>query len=128
MSALTAFLAEQNDLDLQLSRRALSISQEAWEAEARALVAVSAQIGWHGSKTHKETGAVALVPLEGEFSDLVGDIIRVTRLGNGPQRSVIVYVVGRVDTELDLSIARRPFQELGLLANESIAARVERLT
>jgi hypothetical protein len=129
MSALTAFLAEQNDLDLMLSRRALSVSQAAWEGEARAVEAVSAKVGWHGSQTHKETGAIALVPLEGPLSSLVGEIVRVTRLGGSPApRSVLLYVYTRIDTDFDLTITRRAFQELGLLANESIEARVERLT
>ncbi|MGH2939834.1 MAG: hypothetical protein ACRDPE_17115 [Solirubrobacterales bacterium] len=129
MSALSTFLAEQNDLDLLLSRRALAVSQEAWDGEARAVAAVAANIGWHGSQTHKETGAIALVPIEGKFSELVGEIVRVTRLGGSPApRSVLVYVYARIDTDLDMTITRRAFQELGLLANESIEARIERLT
>lgn len=128
MSALTTYLAEQKDVDLQLSRRSLYISQLAWEGAARSLEAVSTIVGWHGSKTHRETGAVALVPLEGGLSDLVGDIIRVTRLGDAQARSVLVYVVGRIDTDFGLTIPRRAFQELGLLANESLPARVERIT
>lgn len=125
MSALTDFLDEQNDPDLQLSRRALYISQAAWSGPAISTAAPSAEIVWHGSDAHKETGAIALVPLEGDLAELIGNIVRVTRIEGLFQRSVSVYVYDAVDMEGDLSLSRRAFLELGLLANESIEGLVE---
>lgn len=129
MSALTEFLAEQADLDLQLSRRALYVSQEAWDGPARSVASPSATVGWHGTDANKETGAVALVSMDGPLTDLVGDLVRVTRIHGGvTQPSVIVYVIDRVDADVEISLSRRAFQELGILANESIQALVEVLT
>jgi hypothetical protein len=125
MSVLTEFLDEQIDADLQLSRRALSVSQAAWDGPAISTAASSAEVVWHGSEAHKETGAIALVPLDGDLSELVGNIIRVTRIEGYRRRSVCVFVFDTVDMEGDLSLARRPFIELGLLANESIECLVE---
>jgi hypothetical protein len=125
MSVLTEFLDAQTDADLQLSRRALSVSQAAWDGPAISTAAASAEVVWHGSDAHRETGAIALVPLEGELSDLVGNIVRVTRIEGFRRRSVCVFVFDTVDMEGDLSLARRPFMELGLLANESIECLVE---
>lgn len=125
MSALTEFIDEQNDADLQLSRRALAVSQAAWDGPAIETAAAAATIVWHGSDAHKETGAIALVPLEGELTELVGNIVRVTRIEGFRRRSVCVFVYDAVDMEGDLSLARRPFMELGLLANESLECLVE---
>jgi hypothetical protein len=125
MSVLTEFIDEQNDADLQLSRRALYVSQAVWDGPAISTAAASAEIVWHGSEAHKETGAIALVPLEGDLSDLVGNVVRVTRIEGFRRRSVCAYVYARVDMEGDLSLARRPFMQLGLLANESIECLVE---
>lgn len=129
MSALTDFLEEQADIDLQLSRRALYISQEAWDRPTRSVAAPDASVVWHGSDVNAETGAIAVVGMDGPLSGLVGDIVRVTRVRGGViQPSVLVYVVDRTDTSADLSLSRRAFQELGILANESIRARVEVVT
>lgn len=129
MSALTDRLAEQVDLDLQLSRRAMIVSQEAWDGPARSVASPAATVGWHGTDVNRETGAVALVTMDGPLSDLVGDIVRVTRIRGGvTRRSVMVYVIDRVDAEVAMSLSRRAFQELGILANESIDALVEVLT
>lgn len=125
MSALTEFLDEQNDADLQLSRRALAVSQAAWEGPAASTAAASASVVWHGSDAHKETGAIGLVPVEGELGELVGNIVRVTRIEGFRRRSVCVYVFDAVDMTGDLSLARRPFLQLGLLANESIECQIE---
>lgn len=125
MSVLTEFIDEQNDADLQLSRRALAISQAAWDGPAIRTAAASAEIVWHGSDAHKETGAIALVPLEGGLTDLVGNIVRITRIEGWRRRSVCVYVYDTVDMEADISLSRRAFLELGLLANESIECLVE---
>jgi len=125
MSVLTEFIDEQNDADLQLSRRALYVSQAAWDGPAISTAASAAEIVWHGSDAHKETGAMALAPLDGALSDLVGNIVRVTRIEGFRRRSVCVFVFATVDMEADLSLARRPFMELGLLANESIECLVE---
>lgn len=127
MSALAEFLEEQADLDLQLSRRALYVSQEAWEGPPRSVAAASASVGWFGSDAHKETGAVALAAIDGSLSESVGDIVRVTRRGTA-RRSILVYVIGRADAEVDLLLSRRAFQELAILPNESINAFVESMT
>jgi hypothetical protein len=125
MSRLTNFIAEQDDVDLQLSRRALAVSQAVWDGPVRSVASPSSSVVWHGSSASRETGPVALVPLDGELADLVGNIVRVVRLGGVFQRSVCVYVLKQVDMEGDISLSRRAFLQLGILALEDLNCRIE---
>jgi hypothetical protein len=124
VSALSQFLAEQADVDLQLSRRALAVSQRAWRGATNE-VASGVSIAWHGSDRHPETGAVALVGRAGPLTELVGDIVRVVNRVGIEDREVFVYVYGTIDADVDISLTRRAFQELGLLASEALEGRVE---
>lgn len=118
-------ITAQLEPELMASRRAFPVAQALLAGGAQRTAAAAAQVEWHDSVEHPETGAVALAPISGEFSDLVGEIVKVTRTDGG--RSVYVYVVGSTDLPdgVALSLARRPFLALGLLANEYLVCTVE---
>lgn len=117
---------DQLDLDLMHARRAFPVAQELLSGPVLRLAAEEAQIGWHGSDTHPETGSVALVSESGDFVDLVGHLIRVERQLAGGQRSVYAYVLATAAVaDDDFSLTRRTFLGLGVLANEVLTCSVE---
>jgi len=119
-------LAAQNDLTLMKSRRAFPVSQAAWDKAAIAQVSPGLQVGWHDGGLHPETGAIALVNQAGPHTDLIGELIRVTRTAlDGSERSVVVYVYDSAAGDVDVSLTRRAFLAIGLLANEYVVGRVE---
>lgn len=118
-------LTDQLDLDLMHSRRAFPVAQGLLAGAVLRIAAEAAVVGWHGSDLHPETGSVALVREDGEFTDLVGQIIRIERPIPGSSRSVYAYVYGTAPIADDLSLARRCFLGLGILANEVLTCSVE---
>lgn len=75
-------------------------------------------IGWHGTQTDPETGSFAVVDESEEMGELIGEVVRVREPLTG--REVVAYVLGARDVPTRLSLARRPFMALGLLAVESL--------
>lgn len=120
-----SFPADQLDLNLMMSRRAFPTAQEAFEGAVLRTAAASAMVGFHGSDTSPETGAVALVREDGDYVDLVGEIVRVSRRLSGGTRSALVYVVGTGPILDDLSLSRRAFMALGILASETLECSIE---
>lgn len=117
---------DQLDLDLMHSRRAFPVAQALLEGPALRLAAEEAQIGWHGTETHPESGSVALVSESGGFADLVGKIVRIERQLAGEERSVYAYVLATAAVVADdFSLSRRTFLGLGILANEVLTCSVE---
>ena len=86
-------------------------------------------VGWHHTKADPEWGAFAIVNQDSELADLLGERIKVTvRAGEGGHRidrSVVAYVHNRGELFDDLSLTRRLFMELGLLASDNVTATVE---
>jgi hypothetical protein len=79
-------------------------------------------VGWYDSTVHAETGAFALVREDGPYTDLVGEVIRVSYRA----RQAYVYVVGAtLDLPVDLALYRRAFLELALLTRSSVSCVVE---
>lgn len=116
---------DQLDLKLMRARRAFPVAQELLSGPTLRLAATAAQIGWHGSDTHPETGSVALVSESGEYADLVGHLIRVERHLAGEERFVYAYVIATGPVIDDFSLSRRTFLGLGILANEVLSCSVE---
>lgn len=80
---------------------------------------------WHGTSVDPNRGAFAVVKAGGPLADLVGERIKVTTVGVRP-RSVLVYVFAAVTAlDADLSLARRAFSELELLAADDVDVHVE---
>lgn len=115
----------QNTPELQLARRAFPTAQRLLRGGTLREASPAAQIGWHGTEVTPETGSVAVVPTSGPLADLVGEIVVVRRIMPTEIRSVFAYVIGAAPIVDDLSLARRPFLALGLLANESLTCSVE---
>lgn len=109
---------EQELLD---SRRAFATAQELLAGVPSRRLSGLVTVGWHSNDVHPETGSVAVVGLTSGLDELVGEIVLVTV----DSRSVFAWVIGARDVPVDLSLARRPFEALSLLAAESLAAVVE---
>lgn len=77
--------------------------------------------GWHDTSVSGERPSFAVVRRDGPQLDLIGEIIRVSYA----DRSVFAYVLGSALIPVDLSLARRAFLAIGLLAAESIDATVD---
>jgi hypothetical protein len=125
MSALTDFLAAQADADLQLSRRAFSVAQAGFNGGVNELIAEAADISWHGTELHPEAGSIALVREDSDLVDLIGEIIKITRVLPTSTRIVYAYVYATAPIADDISLARRTFMGLGILANELLTCKVE---
>jgi expansin (peptidoglycan-binding protein) len=116
---------DQLDLDLMKSRRVFAVAQEAFAGAVLRVAAADATIGWHSTDLHPETGSVALVREDGDFADLVGEVISVTRRLPTETRVVYAYVLGTASILDDLSLARRAFMGLGILTNEQLSCSIE---
>lgn len=111
--------------ELMAVRRAFPVSQDLLAGPTERQVSDGASIGWHDTEVCTELGAVAVVPPEGEFSGLVGDVLVVKHVTPTVIRGVYVYVVG-TSAEIvdDLSLGRRAFLALALLSSESLTCSV----
>lgn len=101
------------------ARRAFPRSQALLAAAVFEVVASAVEVGWHGSSL-SESGAFAVVRRGGPFEELVGEVLRVATETD----AVFVVALESADVTEDLSLARRPFFELGRLSAESIRAEV----
>jgi hypothetical protein len=111
--------------ELMIARRAFPVAQELLAGAVLREASASAQIGWHDTTACAETGAIALVPPEGELTDLIGDTVVVKRHLATETRGVYVYVLARAAIPDALSLSRRAFLHLGPLASETIDCSVE---
>lgn len=118
-------ISAQVDEDLLISRRAFAVAQEEFAGAGLRVAAEAADIGWHGTDLHPETGSVALVREDGPYVDLVGEIVGVSRTLSAESRTVYAYVIGTAPILDDLSLARRAFMGLGILSNELLVCTVE---
>jgi hypothetical protein len=79
------------------------------------------EVGWHDTQTHPSAGSFALVADGGGLDELIGKVLRVSADG----REVFALVAGARSLPVVISLARRAFAGLGLLALESSDALVE---
>jgi hypothetical protein len=108
-----------------IARRAFPVAQELLSGPVLRKAASSANVGWHDTEVCAETGAIAVVPSEGELVDLVGEIIVVKRHLPTEVRGAFVYVLARAAVPNDLSLSRRAFLHLGLLSGTALDCSVE---
>lgn len=84
--------------------------------------------GWHGDTASgdPETGAFAVVQPGGRFADLVGERLQVALAEGIERRHVFVYCHNavRIADDEELSLTRRAFLALGLLAEDSLKVNV----
>lgn len=79
-------------------------------------------VGWHSLDVDPATGPAGVVRIGGPLDpDLIGEVLRLTFEGH----ELFVLVLGARDVDADLSVSRRAFMELGLLARETVDAVVE---
>lgn len=88
---------------------------------SRPEITVSAE--WHGTgEVDSNRGAFAVVAEGGPLADAVGDVLLVKR----GRATAYVYVTASSDElDMDLSLARRAFMQLGDLSEESLPVRVQ---
>lgn len=111
--------------ELLWSRRAWPKAQELLAGTPVRRLPGLLTVGWHGTKVEREP--VAVVRHGGDYGDLIGEIVKVTR-ADLPQRVVFVFVYGArgIPEDIDLSLPRRGFfPDLGLLTLESLKCVVE---
>ncbi|MBA2751593.1 MAG: hypothetical protein H0U41_05050 [Actinobacteria bacterium] len=106
--------------ELNATRRAFAKAQLLLAGSASRLVG-QADVGWHGTSVHEESGSVCLVRFGSDYADLVGEYLLFTV---GPN-SLVAYCYERADVAADISLARRPFLHLAGLYRDTISARVE---
>lgn len=111
-------IVEQELLD---GRRAFPEAQRLFAGVALRRLPERVDVGWHGTDIDVETGAFAVVRDGAGLDDLIGEILIVS-VGT---RSVLVFVMGARAVPQDISLSRRGFLALGLLAKESIRCVVE---
>jgi hypothetical protein len=107
--------------EIEASRRAFPKTQELFAGATERKLGSFIPVGWHGTETYEEGGAIAVVRVGGPYEDLVGDFVRVEHR----TREVFVYVAAARDVPADLSLSRRAFAALGGLYRSSIPATVE---
>lgn len=84
-----------------------------------------ASAGWHGTVVDPNRGSFAVVRAGGPLADLVGERLKLTTTGLNPL-SCLVYVFQAVTSlEQDISLARRAFASLELLARDTVDVKVE---
>lgn len=108
--------------ELLVIRRAFPEAQRLLAGGSVARVG-SIEVGWHGTGTHPELGSShAVVRSFAGYDDLVGEVLRIRR---GSRPAIFVYVLGARDVPTPVSVSRRAFMALGLLAEESLECTVE---
>lgn len=113
-------MAVRFDRDLLAARRAFPVAQQLLAGEPLRELPGTIDVGWHDTETHSETGAFAIVSTGAGLDVLLGEILCV-RVG---EREAFVYVVAARASPTAISLSRRAFLHLGLLALESVSADV----
>jgi hypothetical protein len=106
------------------ARRAFPKAQEWLAGEPLRSIGL-VDIGWHYTDAHPETGAFAVVRRGGPFdiageTPLLGEVVIL-----GGHDPVYVYCVNSAAVVADLSVTRRVFLALGLLARDRVRVEVE---
>lgn len=114
-------MAEAVEQEILNGRRAFPTAQALLAGEPLAALPTELSIGWHDTSKSPEVGAFALVGVESELEDWIGEVLLVTANG----RACFVYVLGAADLPVPLSLARRAFAALGVLSTEELTALVQ---
>lgn len=119
---------EPNEDDAYYARRAFDSAQAVLGSTGAVLGSrTNGSCGWHGTWLDPEPqgGSFAIVQEDGPMAEMVGDRVRIS---TSDGRSVAAYVHRAMDLDADgddISVSRRLFAELGLLAQESLSVQVE---
>lgn len=133
LSLFGTFIAAEDweppaDLDeMQYGRLPYSLAQSVFgSADVDPATLTRATCGWHGLKFDLQRGSFAIVARDGPLADLVGERVRVRRTGYRP-RAVYVYVHDEalLEGDEDISLPRRQFMALDLLAKTTLEVVVE---
>lgn len=108
------------------------IARLGWEDAQRLLLSAvvptptyQATASWHGTVVDPNRGSFAVVRAGGPLAGLVGERLKLTTVGNN-QRTCFVYVFQAVSAlEQDISLARRAFAALELLAIDTVDVKIE---
>lgn len=103
------------------ARRNFLMAQALLAGEPIAALPTEIDIGWHDTQTHPETGSFAVVALNSEYEEWIGEIVLVTANG----RACFVYVMASADVPTPISLARRAFGSLAALSIESMQGLVQ---
>jgi len=107
--------------EILTGQRAFADAQRAFAGAALRRLPASVEVGWHDTEVDPLMGSFAVVRAAAGLDDLIGEVLHLT----AGTREVYVYVVGSRDVPRDISLARRAFFALGLLAREAIDCAVE---
>lgn len=114
-------MSEQVEQEILNGRRAFVTAQALLAGEPLQVIPKELVIGWHDTATSPETGAFALVSIDSGLTDLIGEVVLVSAQG----RSCFAYVLGSADVPTPVSLARRAFASLAILATEELDALVQ---
>lgn len=90
---------------------------------------LATSVTWHGTRVDRNRGSFAVVRAGGPFAGYVGQRLLVSTLGPQEIRTVIVYVFAALSVlDADLSLARRSFAQLELLAADEVDVTVQVLS
>jgi hypothetical protein len=103
--------------ELAVGRRAFPKAQELFAGTVVERIPGFVSVGWYGSSRHPETGAFALVAIDGPMADRVGDILKIAAPSGA---NVFVWVVGARDVSTPLAVTRRAFMGLANLARSPV--------
>lgn len=108
-----------------LARLGWLTAQELLESGVLVTPTFDTSATWHGTSVDPNRGSFAVVRAGSDLAGLVGQRLKVTTRRTNP-RSCFVYVFQAISTlDADLSLARRAFAELELLAADSVDVHVE---
>lgn len=118
-------LADPTELEIMYGRRAFPVAQQLLAGlgtPQRTLSPVT--IGWHDTSLSDESGSFCVVDAAGDQLELIGEVLSFTALN---EREVFAYCLGSAGLPdgIDISVSRRVFLGLGLLALESLQVVVE---
>lgn len=103
----------QYETELVIGRRSFASAQAAFSLfQGVQSIHTLVSLSWHGTNTDVNEGSFAVVQTGSALEELVGEIVRV----KVDARSVYAYVVTAADISVDMTLARRPFMAVGLLA------------
>lgn len=111
--------ARVTPLEVNAGRRAFAQAQELFSG-APIATPLTLDVGWYDSTVNAETGCFAVVDVNGDNTDLVGEIVSVAYA----DRIVFVYVIDMADIPTSIALYRRAFGAISQLGATSIEATV----
>lgn len=109
-----------------LARLGWSTAQEMLTSGVLPSPSYDTEATWHGTAVDPNRGSFAVVRAGSVLAGLVGERLKITTRVAANPRTCLVYVFQAVSTlDADLSLARRAFAELELLAADTVDVHIE---